>query len=86
VVVASAGGNVGGRRSGLDWLVSLGHIDGLDNSLDDKVDILDLLGLTVAVARDSEGRASEGGDGESGAHVDGFGFVCLVGMLWEVID
>ena len=71
-------------------LVGFGHVDGRDDGLDDEVDVLDLTpGVAVAVTPEAwgrDGRASNGGDGESCAHVGRFmWFVCLL-CIWKWRD
>jgi hypothetical protein len=70
---------IGGGRSGNR--VALGDVDGLDDSLDNDVDVLDgLVSVAVTVARSGDGSASKGGDSESGAHVDSLGLVWFIGL------
>lgn len=76
--------NVGGRDDGslVSWLggggrlsdlvtLGLSDVHGVDNGLNDDVDVLDLL-LGAAVVGNGEGRAGKGshGKGECGAHLD----------------
>lgn len=55
--------SLGGRSRG--WLLTLDNGDGLDNSLDDVLEL-----LSTGLVGSSEGSAHKGGDSDSGAHVD----------------